>query len=99
MIQFKSLRQYTHVVNGIRFPNIPKNNYVLTYFSENSSLLEDYPKLNFLLMDVKYNIVPVTIIPRTRLKLPLLKAFKQHGLLWLPRSSRTGKNTRRQNRG
>lgn len=81
MIQFKSLRQYTHVVNGIRFPNIPKNNYVLTYFSENSSLLDDYPKLNFILMDIKYNIVPVTIIPRTRLKLSLVKAFKQHGIL------------------
>jgi RNA-binding protein YhbY len=81
MIQFKSLRQYTNVVNGIRFPNVSKNNYVLTYFSENSSLLDDYPKLNFQLIDIKYNIVPVTIVPRTRLKLSLLKAFKNYGLI------------------
>jgi len=81
MIQFKNLLQYTQVVNGIRFPNIAKNNYVLTYFSENSSLIEDFPKLNFNLMDVKYNIVPITIVPRTRLKMSLLKAFKDHGIL------------------
>ncbi len=81
MVLFKNLRQYTQVVDGIRFPNLPKDNYIITYFSENSSLLEDYPKLNFKLVDIKYNIVPVTIVPRTRLKTELLKSFKEYGIM------------------
>jgi DNA-directed RNA polymerase beta subunit len=80
MIQFKSLRQYTHVVNGIRFPNKPGQNFVVTYFSENSSLLEDYSFLNLKLIDLKINIVPFTTIPRTRLTPTLLKSFKKLGL-------------------
>ena len=77
MIQFKSLRMYTHVTDGIRFPNKPGDNFVITYFSENSSLLEDYPKLNFRIVDVKLNIIPITIIPRTRIQPTDIKAFKK----------------------
>lgn len=80
MIQFKSLRQYTHVTDGIRFPNKPGENFIITYFPENSSLLEDYPKLNLKLVDVKLSIIPVTRIPRTRITQPLIKAFKKLGL-------------------
>lgn len=80
MIQFKNLRMYTHVVDGIRFPNKPGENFVVTYFSENSSLLEDYPKLNFRIVDIKLNIIPITIIPRTRIQPPDIKAFKKYGI-------------------
>ncbi len=80
MIQFKSLRQYTHVVDGIRFPNKPGENFIVTYFSENSSFLEDYPKLNLKLVDIKINIIPVTRIPRTRITQNLIKAFKKYGI-------------------
>lgn len=81
MIAFNNLRQYTHVVDGIRFFNLPKNNYAITYFSENSNLLEDYPRLNIRLVDVKINIIPITIVPRTRLTPQILKAFRKYGIL------------------
>jgi DNA-directed RNA polymerase beta subunit len=80
MIKFSALRQYVHVTDGIRFYNEPGKNYVLTYFSENSTLLDDYPKLNFKLVDAKINVVPLTLIPRTRLTLPLTKEFKRYGI-------------------
>ena len=80
MIQFKALRQYTHVVDGIRFPNKAGENFVITYFSENSNFLEDYPKLNFRVVDVKLNIIPITIIPRTRIQPEDIKAFKKYGI-------------------
>jgi DNA-directed RNA polymerase beta subunit len=80
MIQFKALRQYTHQVDGIRFPNKPGENFVITYFSENSNFLEDYPKLNFRLVDVKINIIPITVIPRTRIQPTDIKAFKKYGI-------------------
>ena len=80
MIQLKKLRLYTHVTNAIRFPNKPGENYIVTYFSENSSLVEDYPKLNLRPVDVKITIIPITRIPRTRINPPLIKAFKKIGL-------------------
>lgn len=80
MIQFNNLRQYTHVVDGIRFPNKPGENFVVTYFSENSNFLDDYPKLNFRVVDIKMNIIPITIIPRTRIQPSDIKSFKKYGI-------------------
>lgn len=81
MIQFKNFKiLYTRTVDGIRFPNLPGSNFLITYFSENSSLLEDYPKLNFVLIDVKLNIIPYTMIPRSKITLPLIKSFKNLGI-------------------
>ncbi len=81
MIQFKSMRQYTHVVDGVRFPQNPKSPFVLIYFSENSSLLDDYPKLNLKIIDFRDVVVPITIIPRTRLTPDLKKLYKDFNLL------------------
>jgi len=94
MIQFKTLRQYTHVVNGIRFPNIAGQNFAITYFSENSSLIEDYYKLNLKLIDAKITIIPITKIPRTRLTPELTKVYKKLGLTPYPSNSKvsSGKN-------
>jgi DNA-directed RNA polymerase beta subunit len=81
MIRFQSLRQYVHVVDGIRFYNKPGENYVLTYFSENSTLLEDYPKLNFAPVDVRINVIPLTMVPRSRVTPELIKDFKKYGIM------------------
>ena len=81
MIQFKSLRQYSSSVNGIIFPNKPGENFVLTYFSENSSLLKDYPRLNLRLMDFRIGVIPVTKVPKTRLTPELIKSYKHHGII------------------
>jgi len=60
MIQFKSLRQYTHIVDGIRFPQSREAPFLLIYFSENSNFLDDYKKLNLKLIDFRTVIVPIT---------------------------------------
>jgi len=81
MIQFKSLRQYTHVVNGLRFPRSTTEPFVLVYFSENSNLTDDYPKLNIRTIDARVVVVPVTKIPRTILTGDLRKVYRSFGLL------------------
>lgn len=81
MIQFKSLVQYTRVVDGIRFPQSNKEPFLLVYFSENSSLIEDYPKMNLRLVDLKHVVVPLTKIPRTRMTPAFKKIYKQYKLL------------------
>ena len=40
MIQFKNLRQYTHQVDGIRFPADKKNPFLLVYLGENTIFLD-----------------------------------------------------------
>ena len=86
MQKFETLKQYTQVVNGIRFfvdPN--KSPFALVYFSENSSLLEDFEKLNIKFTDVRDIVVPLTRVPRTRINPIMFKAFRKLGLF--PRSS------------
>jgi len=56
-----------YAASGIRYPVNRKNPFAIIYFSENSTLLEDYPRLHILRQDVKYVMVPTTRIPRTRL--------------------------------
>lgn len=80
MIQFKNLKQYTHIVDGLRFPQNPKNPFLLIYFSENSTFLDDYEKLNLKLIDFKIIAIPSTKIPRTFLIPNIRKLYREKGL-------------------
>jgi len=80
MVIFKSLRQYTHLVNGIRFPQKNTNPFLLVYFSENSLLIDDYPKLGIKSIDARYVVSPITKVPRTWLAPDTKKLFKTYGL-------------------
>ena len=81
MIQYKSLIQYTRVVDAVRFPQNVDEPFLLVYFSENSLLTSDYPKLSLRRPDVRHVIIPRTKIPITRLTPDIRNAYKQHGLL------------------
>lgn len=80
MIQFKSLKQYTQIVTGIRFSQDRNEPFVLVYFSENSNFVEDYPKLNLRRIDAKKVVVPVTKVPISRMTPELKKLYKTLGL-------------------
>ena len=67
MIQYKSLIQYTRVVDGVRFPQDRNEPFLLVYFSENSLFVSDYPKLNIRRVDAEHAVIPRTKIPLTRL--------------------------------
>jgi len=67
MIQFDKMRQYTHVVDGVRFKQDVKKPFLLVYLSENSTFFDDYKDLNIRKVDARYLVVPLTKIPRTRL--------------------------------
>lgn len=73
------MRPYTQIATGLRFP--PKKKVVIFYFSENSNFLDDYPKLGIRRVDVRYALVPVTKIPRTRLAAEVRKAYKGLGIM------------------
>jgi DNA-directed RNA polymerase beta subunit len=81
MIKFNNFRLYTQVTNSIGFPLTPNNPYLLTYFSENSTLVDDYPKLGLRSVDFRMVVVPVTKIPRTIMTSELMKDYKQLGLI------------------
>ena len=81
MIQYKSLVQYSRVVDGVRFPQDVDEPYLLVYFSENSLFVSDYPKLNLRRQDARHIVVPRTKIPVTRLTTEMRAAYKQFGLL------------------
>jgi len=76
MINFKPWKQYIQVTDGVKFPVEIDKPYVIFYFSENSSFVEDYPKLNFRMIDFRNVVVPSTTIPRTRLTPQLLKQYR-----------------------
>ena len=80
MLKFDSLPQYTRVVEKLRFPQSPDSPYLIVYFSENSSFIEDYPKLNIRRIDSKIVVVPTTRVPRTFLTPNLMKLFKSYKL-------------------
>jgi len=81
MIQFKSWKQYTHLTDSVRFPQNAKEPFILFYFSENSNFINDYPKLNLKIPDMRIVAVPVTKIPRTRLTADLRKIYRSLGLI------------------
>jgi len=81
MIKFQSLTQYARVVDGVRFLQDKNSPFALFYFSENSTLYEDYPKMNLRRIDSKYVVVPITKIPVSRLTGDQRKVYKSFGLL------------------
>jgi len=84
MIQFKSWRQYTHIVDGVRFPPNIKEPFLLVYLPENSSLIDDYTKLNIRRSDIHTVVVPITKIPRTLLTADLRKMYRMINLIAYP---------------
>ncbi len=89
MIQFKSLRLYSHLVKGIRFPQNKNEPFLLIYFSENSSFVDDYEKLNLRKIDAKRVIVPKTKIPISYLTPEIKKLYKSLGLIALSSNQKT----------
>ncbi len=77
MIQFKNFRQYTQIVDGIRFPKDKKRPFLIIYLSENSLLYNDISKLNFRIQDLRHIIIPTTTIPRTRLTSAIKSLFQK----------------------
>ena len=92
MIQFKSWRQYTHLVDGVRFPLNAKEPFVLVYFAENSSFLDDYPRMNLNRIDFRVVVVPMTTIPRTRLTADLRNVYRSFGLIPYPMQQKVPAN-------
>lgn len=80
MIEFSKLRQYTHLVDSIRFPQNKDKPFVIIYFSENSNFLNDYPKLNLRRIDAKTVIIPKTKIPFSILGNETRALYKSMGL-------------------
>jgi len=80
MIKFDQFKLYTQQVDGVRYLLDPDAPFVIFYFSENSSLLEDYHKLNIRSVDVRYVVVPVTKVPRTFFKPEDKKKYRQFKL-------------------
>jgi DNA-directed RNA polymerase beta subunit len=80
-LKFDQIPLYTRVVKKVFFPQQPDAPFLLVYTSENSSLIEDYPKLNLRRLDVRHVVVPRTRIPFTMLNAPLKKIYKDLGLL------------------
>ena len=78
--RFDKLRQYTQRVQAVRFPRNIKEPYMIVYFPENSTLLDDFPKLGIRFQDVRDVIVPLTKIPRTRLTTDTKKLYKSVNL-------------------
>lgn len=66
-MQFDMIPQYTRLVRKILFKQQLKTPYLIVYFSENSDLVTDYPKLGFRIQDVRHVVVPRTRVPITRL--------------------------------
>ena len=81
MIEYKSLIQYTRVVDSIRFSQNLNEPFLFVYFSENSLFIQDYNRLKLRRVDFKHIIVPVTKIPVTRLTPEIRNAYKQIGIL------------------
>jgi len=80
LLKFDDIKQYTRVVSNIRFPQDRERPYLLIFFPENSTLLDDYTKLGIRNIDVKNVVIPITKIPRTRLLSDTRKLYKSYKL-------------------
>jgi len=80
MIKYSSFKLYNHVVDGLRFPPEVDTKYMITYFSENSTFLEDFNRLNIRLIDIRTVVIPYTKYPLTKLTVPLRKEYRKLGM-------------------
>ncbi len=80
MIKFSNMRQYTHIVDGIMFPQNKNEPVLLVYMSENSIISDDFERLNLRNIDFRKAIIPVTKIPVTRLTTNIRSIFKARGI-------------------
>ena len=80
-MQFHMIPQYTRLVKKIMFKQELKTPYLIVYFSENSDLVTDYPKLGFRIQDVRNVVVPRTRVPITRLDAKQRALYKSIKLL------------------
>jgi len=81
MRAFDKIRQYTQVVDAVRFPLNQDTPYIIYYFSENSNFVEDYPFLNLRMIDARHIVIPITKIPRTILTPDLKNLYKNLKLI------------------
>ena len=80
MITFDRMRLYTQAANSINFGRDPDSPHMLLYFSENSTLIDDFPYLNIRRMDFRNVVVPLTRIPKTKLTSDVKASYKATGL-------------------
>lgn len=83
MILFKNFRLYTQTTDGIRFQQNSKLPYMITYFSENSTLYDDYEKLNLKWIDANIVVTTYTKVPRTTITPIMKKLFAKKYKLYL----------------
>jgi DNA-directed RNA polymerase beta subunit len=92
MIRFEVFKQYSQVTDGLRY-TIKEQPYMLLYLSENSTLIDDFHKLNIRLIDIRMAVIPRTTIPRTFLTPELRKIYnKILGLYSYPANMKIPKN-------
>jgi len=80
MIKYELIKQYYKKVKQIRFPLDTKNPYLIVYFSENSTFLDDFEKLSpsgIRIPFFRYLLVPKTRIPVTRLTPELRTMYRE----------------------
>lgn len=77
-MKFDNIKLYSQRTNKLTFPS--DKNYMILYFSENSSFIEDFPKLNFRKNDIRNVVVPTTKVPRTYLSNDIKKAYNAYGI-------------------
>ena len=80
MIKYSSFKIYNHVVDGLRFPPEKNTKYMITYFSENSSFLQDFSRLNIRLIDIRTVVIPYTKYPLSKLDITLRKEYRKIGM-------------------
>jgi len=83
-IRFEKFRLNTQTTDSLRFVLTDQNidrPYALVYFSENSTFIEDYPKLNLRPVDFRIVLVPWSILPKSSLTKDMRDEYKKLGLL------------------
>ena len=82
MIPFKNIKPYIQNVDGIRwYPTNRKVPFLMVFFSENSTFVEEYHKLKIMRVDARYVVVPRTKVPVTFLNQPVMRSYKNLKLL------------------
>lgn len=76
IIKLENFKLYSQVASSVRYMRRDKQ-YMVTYFSENSTLFDDYPKLGIKPQDLRYVLVPLTKLPRTGLTPQVRSQYKR----------------------